>query len=143
MKGYPTWFTAKLIHSIVLSLFVSGVLLIPTTLVSHLEWQGIWHLSSDYRIVTTAIHVLFGFLVVFLLGTLWSIHMRYWWRKRQGRITGSFLLGTFAFLILSGVGILYFAEEMLVYLSAISHALVGLLFILPYLLHVVFKRGHT
>lgn len=137
MKGYPTWFTAKLIHVIILGLFISGLLLVPTTLVSQLSWQNLWHLSPSSRISATLIHVLFGFLVVFLLGTLWSIHMRYWWRRRQGRVTGVLLLTTFAFLILSGVGILYFGIEALVSFAAVSHALVGVLFVLPYFGHVL------
>lgn len=135
MKGYPAWFKAAFIHGLVLMLFFSGVFLIPTTLVSRLQWDIVWRLSSEARIPVTAIHVLFGFLIAALIGALWSIHMRYWWRKNQGRFSGATLLSAFVILVLTGVVILYVAQEDILSATSLIHSILGLVLSALYIWH--------
>lgn len=139
MKGYPKWFTPKMIHFIVAGLFVSGVFLVPTMLNARLHWDVEWRLTSDARIFMTFLHVLFGLFTFALLGALWAIHMRYWWRRYKGRASGTALVITFLILGVSGVGILYAGAESLVTGTAAVHTLVGLLFAAPYIWHTVLR----
>lgn len=137
MKGYPVWFTALKIHVVVGLLFVSGVLLVPSTLNAYLGWELTWRLSSDARLLVTAAHVAVSFMILFLMGALWSIHVRYWWRKRQRRVSGAALLGTLGILILSSLPVLYASSESLVGASALAHAGVGLALVIPYAFHAI------
>jgi heme A synthase len=139
MKGYPKWFTARVVHFIVAMLFISGCLLIPTTMNAHMNWDVDWRLTSDARIWVTFVHVLFGLVMFALLGALWSIHMRYWWKKKKGRLSGGVLVGTFLVLGVTGLGILYAGAEALVSATALAHTAVGLLFVAPYLYHTVIR----
>lgn len=111
MKGYPKWFTANLVHADVFLLFVTGAVLIPTTLNARLEWDMVWRVGADMRLWVTALHVLFGLITFVVIGALSSIHMRYWWRKNIGRKSGVLLISFFAVLALSSIVILYWATR--------------------------------
>jgi hypothetical protein len=140
MKGYPTWFKASVVHWIVSFLFITGCFLVPTTLNSHTHWEMELRLTNDARIWMTLLHVLAGFVTCALIGALWTVHMRYWWRKRKGRLSGGTLLSIFAFLGLTGVGILYAGRESLVSLNALAHTVVGLALVVPYIWHTVIRK---
>jgi hypothetical protein len=140
MKGYPLWFTARKIHLVMLALALSGVLLVPTTLNSYLEMDVSWRLSSNARILVTAMHVALSFLGLLLIGALWSIHIRSGWRKRQARVSGVVMLTGLALLTLTSLPVLYASHETLVSISALAHAGVGSVLVIPYLLHVIVRR---
>jgi heme A synthase len=137
VKGYPPWFTSTKVHGLILALVASGVLLVPSTLNAYLGFDFPWRLSSPSRIWVTAIHVAFSFLVLLVVGALWSIHMRYWWRKRQGRISGTILLSVLGVLTFGSLPVLYAAEEEVVSIAALLHAGLGLALVIPYALHAI------
>jgi hypothetical protein len=77
---YPKLFVPFLMNTII-GLFVSGVLLIPAFLLFRVQWDSAWLMdltisSGDSREWITVIHALFGWLMLWPLGTLWSLHMR-------------------------------------------------------------------
>lgn len=140
MKGYPKWFKAHIVHIIVGALFITGCFLIPTTLNARLAYNIEWRLNSDARIAMTFVHVLFGLITFILIGALWSIHMRYWWRREKARVSGATLVGIFILLGLTGLGILYSGAESLVTGTALAHTVVGLALIAPYIWHTIIRK---
>lgn len=140
MKGYPRWFTVRLICVIMALLSLSGLLLAPGTFVNRLEYD-IWSLQGDARIVTVATHCLFAFLSFALLGALMPIHMRHHWRRKRQRVSGMLLVIIFVFLGLSGVGIYYLGNQMLT-VASISHLIVGLVLAFLFIAHAfVLKKS--
>lgn len=141
MKGYPRWFTTGLVNVIILILFVSGIILMPTAFENHLEWEMPWRVSASGRIGVAATHAFFAFLTAMLLGALWSIHMRSEWRKGGNRFSAVLMLLIFASLFLSGIGLYYFGDSDLTYLASLTHIIGGLFLVFPFFWHVViYKR---
>jgi heme A synthase len=136
MKGYPSWFSGKLVHSFMLALFVSGCLLVPSMLVTRLEWDDVWKFSSDARVWITATHVLAAFVWIAATGALWSIHMRYWWRKNENRFLGGLLVFLTTILTLSAILILYSGSSELSLGMSVLHTVLGLVIFIPYFLHI-------
>jgi heme A synthase len=130
--GYPKWFY-KALMVMLITLLVSGVLLIPTMLDLRLEWDMPWRLSADMRIYTAALHTLFAFMVFMAIGALWSIHMRQGWRKKSNKKSGLALMCLMSLLLLSAVAIFYLSDELALTLASLIHAVlgvgIGLLFI--------------
>lgn len=140
MKGYPKWFSANLITTILVVLFLTGLLLTPTTLVVRLEKEVPWRLSADSRVVVAGIHLLLALVALAIVGALSSIHMRKEWNRKRNRASGITLVGIFVFLSLTGVGIYYFGNETLSLLSSVSHLVVGLLIAAIYVWHLSYKK---
>lgn len=140
MKGYPKWFSPRFIHVCTVALVVSGAFLAPTTLFTRFELDIAWKLNSDAHPWVIAIHTLFGLISIAILGALWSIHMRYWWRKHKARLSGGFLLAFFLSLVLSGFGLLYAGDETAVLGLSSCHLGLGFLFAGPYVFHTVFQK---
>lgn len=143
MKGYPKWFSANLITTILAILFLTGLLLAPTTLVVRLEKEIPWRLSTNSHVVAAALHVFFGFVALAVVGALSSIHMRKEWNRKRNRVSGMSLVGLFIFLSLSGLGIYYFGNETLSLLSSVSHLVVGVLIAAVYVWHLAYKKKHA
>lgn len=123
-------------------LYVSGIFLTPTTLENHLQLDMPWRLGADVRIGVAALHALFAFLVLGLLGALWSIHMRSEWKKGGNRTSALAMLVLFACLVITGIGIYYIGESSLASWASLIHFGTGLLLAGPYLWHIfVFKRA--
>lgn len=140
MKGYPAWFSGRFVHILMLALFVSGCLLVPGMLSFRLEWDRVWKINSDARVWITATHVLTAFLWIAATGALWSIHMRYWWRKRENRVLGALLIALTTVLSLSALVILYSGSSDLSVGGSVLHTVLGLVFFIPYFLHT--RRAH-
>ncbi|MFZ3230217.1 MAG: hypothetical protein WA160_08430 [Pseudobdellovibrio sp.] len=136
MKGYPKWFTANLISVVGMVLFFSGLLLMPTVAELRLQLNVPWRMANENRIVLAGIHVLVGFVVVAIMGALWSIHMRHEWRKKRNQLTGIILSGALFILIISGVGIFYFGNENLTMMSSLTHSAFGVLVFFIYIWHI-------
>lgn len=139
MNGYPKLFLPFLINTTI-GLFVSGVLLIPAFLLFRLQWDSDWLMdlaisSGDLREWTTVIHAIFGWLMLWLLGSLWSMHMRSHWRRNENRKNGAMFSIYWVLIILSSLGIYYFGNEQLSQYSSTLHVLLGLLMPMVLILH--------
>ena len=86
-------------------------------------------------------HGAFAFLALWTLGLLWGVHVVNGWRLDRRRWTGSVLLGVFGLLILSGYLLYYAGEDSVRPMVSVIHWAVGLLVLLAYLAHRLFRRG--
>lgn len=139
MNGYPKYFLWLLIATSLL-LFISGVLLTPSVMIFRLELESDWLMdlplsSGDLRLLVTVIHAIFAWLMVWLIGALWAIHMRSHWRRNENRASGAVLSAYWALLLFTGLGIYYFGGEDLSKLSSLIHTVFGLLMPLGMIIH--------
>lgn len=141
MKGYPRWFSKNRITALVAVVFLTGLFLLPTTLDFRLNWDVPWRLSGGQRIYVVAAHVLFGFLMMMVLGALWSIHMRVGWRQKRHRRSGIILAFVWVLLMVTGVGIYYCGQEWLVNLTSLCHTVIGVLVVFAYYVHLRLSRS--
>lgn len=139
MKGYPSWFERVLLACCAV-LYVSGVLLIPTSFEMRSSIEFFWRLGGDERIWTGALHAAAAFLLMLQTGALWSVHMRSGWRRKQHWKTGILLASAFVYLAVTAVGVYYLANEAWANFSGLSHAILGLLLVLPFVIH--YLAGH-
>lgn len=140
MKGYPKWFTANFISTCAGILFLTGILLAPTTLQVRLDRTLPWRLEADSRVVVVALHALVSFIAIAIVGALSTIHMRREWHHKRNRVSGITLVSIFVFLSLSGLGIYYFGNETLSLFSSMSHMIVGILILGFYVWHLMYKK---
>ena len=124
-------------------LFVTGLLLAPTTLNLKLDVETPWRLEADRRIQVAALHAFFAFGSLVVLGALSSIHMRQEWRRGNNRASGLILVAIFGFLTLTGLGIYYFGDEGLSAFSSLSHLAVGVFIALIYLWHILWFKSQN
>lgn len=141
MKGYPQWFSKNLIHSVLFITFVSGLILLPTTLEMKLAWTVPWRATEGYRISTTAIHLLAGFFVCSILGALSTLHMRSGWIRKEKRWSGAMLTSLCILLILSSIGILYSGNESVSFVSSLTHSTIGIIISVIYLIHTLIIKS--
>ena len=141
MKGYPQWFSKKLIHSIFFITFVSGILLLPIVFEMKLDWNVPWRLTGGYRIGTTAIHLLAGFFVCAVLGALTTFHMRSGWIRKEKRLSGALLTSLCILLILSCIGILYSGHEGVSFVSSLTHSIIGIVISAIYIVHTLIIKS--
>jgi hypothetical protein len=73
-----------------------------------------------------AIHGAFAFASLFALGLLWGVHVVNGWTARRRRMSGGILLGTVAFLAVTGYLLYYAGDDGLRSVTAIAHWAVGL-----------------
>ncbi|MDG0818179.1 hypothetical protein [Bdellovibrio svalbardensis] len=140
MKGYPKWFSVKFISICLGVLFLTGLLLTPTTLEVRLDKTVPWRLSADSRVAVAGIHTLLALISIAIVGALSSIHMRKEWNRKRNRVSGISLVAVFVFLALSGLGIYYFGNETLSVLASVSHLTVGILILFIYIWHLLYKK---
>lgn len=140
MKGYPSWFTPKLISIIMALLFLTGLLLAPTTLVLRMQLEFPWRLNSDYKVFTAALHAFFSLITIAVIGALSSIHMRQEWKREKNRLSGIILLSILFFLTLTGLGIYYFGNDSLSTISSVSHLAAGIVVFVIYVWHLSWSR---
>jgi len=139
MKGYPYGFVPALVGTLLL-MFVTGVLLAPTTLVLRAELALPWRLPGSGRVLTAALHAAGGFALMLLLGALWSVHMRSGWRRRQQRASGV-LLGTLLLVLAaSAVAVYYLGDEALGTAAALVHLGAGMALAGPFGWHWLHGR---
>jgi len=130
MTNYPKWFLPSLLGTLLLML-ASGLLLAPTTLSLRAEWALPWRLPGAGRVPVAALHAAGGFVLMLLMGALWSLHMRSGWRRRRQRASGSMLGGLLLALALSAVAIYYLGDEALGNWAAGLHLVLGLTLVGP------------
>ncbi len=64
-------------------------------------------------------------VLLFILGTLLTGHVRFAWHARRNRPNGIAMLAFLGFLVLSGYGLYYFGDERLRSWTSWSHLIVG------------------
>jgi len=126
MKGYPNGFLTALLGALSLML-VTGLLLAPTTLAMRADIALAWRLPGSGRVLTAALHAAGGFLLLLMVGALWSVHMRSGWRRHRQRASGLLLGSVLLALAVSAVAVYYVGDEALGAATAIVHLGLGLL----------------
>ena len=141
IKGYPSQFYTLLMLTVT-ALFVTGCLLLPTTLNLKLEWDVPWRISSEQHIAMAAAHATLSLLMAGIIGALWSIHMRAGWKRRRNHRTGLSLFVIMVLLGITAIGIYYLGDEQASVFSSVAHMLMGVA--IPFLLviHVVVGRRY-
>lgn len=139
MKGYPRGFLPTLLLAMA-AIFLSGLLLAPTTLELRLDWELPWRLPGERRVALAALHAASGFLVLMLTGALWTGHMRSGWRRRKQRGSGLMVVVPMLLLAVTAVAVYYLGDEGWATISALAHLGLGLLLVLPFGWHG--WRGH-
>lgn len=131
MNGYPKWFLPALLGMLG-AVFVTGLLLAPTTLAMRAELEIAWRLQAGARVLVAALHATACFVLLMLVGALWPLHMRSGWRRRQQRVSGT-LLGTLLMLLAaSAVGVYYLGEDLPARIVALLHLALGLVAAVPF-----------
>lgn len=130
MNGYPKLFL-PLLMLIVTTLFISGLLLIPSFLTFRVQWDVEWLMESvlssgDLRSWSTTIHAITGWIMIWIIGSLWSLHMRSHWRRNENRRNGLVFSVYWVLLLATSLGIYYFGDEFYSEYSSIIHVLLGL-----------------
>ena len=141
IKGYPGWFYTFVMWSVA-ALLITGCLLAPTTINLKLEWEVPWRLSSEQHIGMAAAHATLSFLIIWIMGALWSVHMRAGWKRRKNHHTG---LGLLIFVLLLGItaiGIYYLGDEQASMYSSVAHMLLGMAIPLFLLSHILIGRRY-
>lgn len=141
IKGYPSLFYLLLLITFT-TLFVTGCLLAPTTLNLKLEWDVPWRLSSDQHIGVAAAHATLSFLMVGVIGALWSIHIRAGWKRRKNHHTGLSLVMFMLLLGITAIGIYYLGDEQAAMFSSVAHMLMGIVIPILLVIHVVIGRRY-
>ncbi|WP_280152612.1 FeoA family protein [Piscinibacter sp. XHJ-5] len=139
MKGYPPRFPA-LLWTACATAFASGLLLAPTTLAMRVGWPVPWRLPSDARLLAAASHAAASFVLLMVVGALWTIHMRVGWRRGRQRVTGATLVSGVAGLVLSALGVYYLGDSELAGDVALVHVSLGVLLALPLAVHATIGK---
>ena len=134
MKGYPVWFTRRFLVFLGLSLFSTGLLLLPTVIDLKLMIDVPWKLLTGQRKFVVFVHVLIGFCVIFIMGSLWSIHFRRHWKKKNK--SGISLIVIVFLLMITSVLILYIGDKLISDYSSIVHGTLGLLLPVMFSIHM-------
>lgn len=143
MAGYPRAFFLFLLLVFVV-LATSGLLLLPNTLMMRFDWDVPFRLSGEWRLTTAALHCVFAFVIMVMVGSLASIHMRLGWRRRQHYVSGFGQVLLFAVMLGTSVGIYYLGDEILSRWSSGTHVLAGILLIAVSLWHgEIGRRRHS
>ncbi|MDX1802902.1 MAG: hypothetical protein R3292_02400 [Alcanivorax sp.] len=126
MRGYPRHFSG-LLYTCLLLIVVTGLALLPTFLDMRLQMDVPWRPDFSQRTGIALLHTGGGLLLAWLLGALWSVHMRAGWRRGKNRISGVLLMTVLVVLMLSCLGIFYAGDEALSIGSSLVHVVAGLL----------------
>lgn len=118
-------------------LFLTGLLLTPTTLDMRLEVDMPWRLTSDQRLYTVATHVFFSYVMLCLFGAIWRIHILIGIKKKENLFSGLILIGILIILTITGVGIFYFGNDTASIISSVTHLLLGTTIVFFFLYHIL------
>jgi hypothetical protein len=138
MHSYPKYFLPWL-WSITGVLFCSGLLLIPGALELRLEWDVPFGLGSA-RIAVAALHALMAFATLVAIGALIPVHMRLGLRQRRQQFSGLLIVGWFALLALTALGVYYLAHPTFSVIVSVAHIVLGAAMILPLAWHALKGR---
>ena len=139
MRGFPKGFYACLIVILFVT-YTSGIALIPHVIDIRLMLEMPELIPFEWNRSLIALHGILAFLCALLLGSVWAIHMRMWWKKGIHRISGALLSICLLLLILTGVGIHYLGDESLILMASLSHSSIGYIASFVTLAHIMFKN---
>ena len=143
MRGYPRWFYTALMVTIAI-LVVTGGLLAPTAFELRLEWEVPWRLAADHHIIVAALHAAISFLMLAMVGALWSVHMRAGWKRKRSLYTGIGLLFFLGALGFTAIGIYYLGDDKASVISSVAHMCLGAALPLLLAIHdVIGRRYHV
>ncbi len=140
MKGYPRRFRRALIGTVALA-WLSGLLLAPTTLALRADLPLPWRLASGSRVGMAAFHGGTAFVLLFLCGALWAVHMRAGWHRHRQRASGAIVAGLMLLLAVTALVLYYAGEDAVANAAAAAHLAAGTLLVLPFAWH--WRRGHA
>jgi len=140
VKGYPNWFVPALLGALLL-MFVTGLLLAPTTLALRADIAVPWRLPGSGRVLCAALHAAGGFALMLLVGALWSVHMRSGWRRRQQRTSGLVIGLMLLTLAATAIIVYYTGDESAGPAAALLHLGVGVALAAPFGWH--WLRGRS
>ena len=120
MNGYPRFFVPTL-WSTLITLAITGVLLLPGALEMRFQWDMGLMLPDGWRVYTAMTHAFAAFMILVILGALAPMHMRLGWRRRANLTTGFALLALLLTLVLSSLAIYYLASETISRVSSVAH----------------------
>jgi len=149
MKAYPRYFLWWF-WSVFSLLVVTGLALVPGMLALRFEMDLADRWLPSGRIIWAALHGLFAFGALMLLGSLLPLHVRHGLRQRKNRLTGIAMLSTLPALLLTGWGIYYVSNESLARWTSAIHVaiavpicvLVGIHAWRAHRIHVEFDSRH-
>jgi hypothetical protein len=129
----------RLVYAAIASIWVTGIL----WLVFHyfLQRQGEFDAEPNpLEAWWLRLHGAAAFLVLWLAGLLWIVHVRQGLSRPKRRTTGIMLIAMFAVLAASGWLLYYASDDALRDAVRLVHWLVGLALIVPFLIHSLRAR---
>lgn len=139
MKGYPKQFYRWFILLATL-LWLSGIALSPASLDMRFEYSLPWQLAAEINHHTTTLHALLAFITLWLLGAIWSVHIRANWGKKKNCASGSWLIAVCLVIALSGLGIYYIGEDSIANVTSLTHLLLGGLAPIALIAHLILGK---
>ncbi|NOT15800.1 MAG: hypothetical protein HOP21_09560 [Methylotenera sp.] len=139
MNGYPKQFYYWFI-CIAALVWLTGLMLTPSSLEMRFEYTLPWQLTEELKHHTTTLHAVLAFSILWLLGAIWTIHIRAGWRKNKNRFSGVALLSACLIISLTGLGVYYVGDEKLANATALAHLFVGGLSAILLSIHIVLGR---
>jgi len=128
LKRFQRYF----LYAVFVLLFVSGAV--------WAYWNYLVPESRNFELSAKAwamkIHGAAAMAILVLVGMLLTGHVPFAWRARRNRGNGSFFIGTFAILTITGYGLYYTGGERLRAWTSWIHLAVGLALPLLLLLHI-------
>lgn len=138
-QGYPAAFAPLLMGSAIATL-LTGLALVPLLLTFQWEWDLPWFPSGLTRILLTAGHVFGGFLLVALIGAVWTVHARAGWLRQERHRSGVGLLAIIVGLTATAPLLLYVSHEASLTWIGTTHTVLGVLFPIILLRHILLRR---
>ena len=96
------------------------------------------HHPVEHMLLVAHAIVAYAFLVI--LGAMIPVHIPLGWNRRRNRLSGSFLVGLFALLSLTALGLYYIGEDALRAWTSLIHWVVGIAALPGLLVHVIRNR---
>jgi len=85
-------------------------------------------------------HGILAVAVTFLFGWVCADHVAFTWRMRADRVSGVWLLGLVAVLIITGFAAFFLVDDSLRSTNGTVHEWLGLVLMIPWVAHLLFGR---
>jgi hypothetical protein len=98
----------------------------------HSPWQHRW----------LVLHGALAMPMLWLVGVLWTAHIKRGWVQQKNRITGGALIAVFTMLALSATLLYYLSDDQWRELSSVAHWVLGLALMVVLPGHIIWGRRH-